>query len=236
MSDSEKETISKSISSPTSTPFSINDILTKNNTSVLKFRQHPSGETSPISQRSRGDRDSEEHFDETSDKLSDNLLKTMKFYKHPYYAHLNTSLYFEPSQVYPFRHHHHQFIDPRSLRISSDSPSMENQPEIGDIHYHQRRISSSYPNRNADENDITTNGNGIKKIKSNILERRKSLDCFLVDANHNNQTAEENAFDENEKSRSRHLKMNFYNFPVIGETPLDMRRCISESGECQTEN
>lgn len=240
MSDTEKDAISKSISSPTTTPFSINDILTKNNTSVLKVRHQSSGDTSPISQKSRGEHDSEDHFDESTNRLSDNLLNTMKFYKHPYYAHLNPNLYLEPSsQMYSFRHNQYKFIDNRPHRSSSGNPSMT---KLSDLHYQHNRTLSSFSNRNTEDNDRNNNTNSLKnrsefRTKNHIRERRQSLDCFLVDTNHNNNRTTEvrTSFEGSDKTNSCHLKMNYYNFPVIGETPLDMRRCISESGLC-TEN
>lgn len=70
-------------------------------------------------------------------------------------------------------------------------------------------------------------------------ERRGSLDCFLIDKNQNNNDGghsdiERMQVDEQRSSNPHHLKMGFYSFPLVVETPLDMRRCTNDSGECST--
>lgn len=74
------------------------------------------------------------------------------------------------------------------------------------------------------------NNNNYENRKNFVADRRGSLDCFLVDKNHN---LNENAGIEARRIQNRAMKMGFYNFPLVVETPLDMRRCNNnnDSGE-----
>lgn len=63
-----------------STPFSINDILTKNNTTIFR-RCSSSGQLSPIDRKSMH----ESECDEPSDELPQHLANSMRFFK--YSAH-----------------------------------------------------------------------------------------------------------------------------------------------------
>lgn len=71
-------------SSLKSTPFSINDILTKNNTTIFR-RCGSSGHLSPIEGKSVH----ESECDEPSDELSQHLANSMRFFKYssPNYEH-----------------------------------------------------------------------------------------------------------------------------------------------------
>lgn len=60
-----------------STPFSINDILTKNNTTIFR-RCSSSGHLSPIDRKSLH----ESECDEPSDELSQHLANSMRFFKY----------------------------------------------------------------------------------------------------------------------------------------------------------
>lgn len=60
-----------------STPFSINDILTKNNTTIFR-RCSSSGHLSPIDRKSVPDSE----CDEPSDELSQHLANSMRFFKY----------------------------------------------------------------------------------------------------------------------------------------------------------
>lgn len=60
-----------------STPFSINDILTKNNTTLFR-RCGSSGHLSPVDRKSAN----ESECDEPSDELSQHLVDSMRFFKY----------------------------------------------------------------------------------------------------------------------------------------------------------
>lgn len=67
----------RSLTSTKSTPFSINDILTKNNTTIFR-RCGSSGHLSPIDRKSVH----ESECDEPSDELSHHLANSMSFFKY----------------------------------------------------------------------------------------------------------------------------------------------------------
>lgn len=71
-----------------STPFSINDILTKNNTTLFR-RCSSSGHLTPIDRRSNTN-DSE--CDEPSDELSHHLTNSMRFLKYSGYEQHDTNI------------------------------------------------------------------------------------------------------------------------------------------------
>lgn len=137
------------------TPFSISDILTKNNTSIYKKSM-----SSPMSQ--------------SSGHLSD--TETVS---HP---SLETRL--------PQHSGYHQM----------ECESIEDRRQSF-IANHDGKEQHHYDDRN-------------------LAKRRGSLDCFLIDSNHNN------------TDRDKISSMTgYYNYPMVMETPLDMRRCVNDSGE-----
>lgn len=155
-----------------STPFSINDILTKNNTSIFR-RCISSGNLSPISQNSIVDQ-TNENCDETTIEIGRNYVR--------------------------------EFVDQR--RFSSDSLHQDVESEMNDNEC--RRQTKEY------RTDLN-------------VERRSSLDCYLVDRNHNFSADISN---KHRDDYHRRLRRSFYEFPVIAAgNPLDMRRCHNDSGE-----
>lgn len=63
-------------------------------------------------------------------------------------------------------------------------------------------------------------------------ERRGSLDCFLVDKNHNYKA--ETCLGDSERHRlgsQKYISHRFYDLPLVVGAPLDMRRSNNDSGE-----
>lgn len=91
-----------------STPFSINDILTKNNTTIFR-RCGSSGQLSPIDRKSMHDSE----CDEPSDELSQHLANSMRFFKysaHGYESHdsnIEQSSMRHSAQQYLFNNNNH---------------------------------------------------------------------------------------------------------------------------------
>lgn len=218
------------------TPFSINDILTKNNTTLFR-RRISSGDLSPISQTHENDIDTD---DMQNDDFSSKLTK-MKFFKHPAADHYNPMA----SMDHPQLHHYHQsFVDlhnSKTARLSA-SPSMETQSEPGSPNdqktifkkinnFHQQSMQYLHNNNN----NSTSGKDARAKCESANSRRRNSLDCFLVDDNRQSYHRGRESVpigDANGKQQAEHHeKMDYYNYPVMVETPLDMRRCADDSGE-----
>lgn len=110
-------------------------------------------------------------------------------------------------------------------RISSESTAADDESGPDDD-------TSAYEQKNVKQYDAVENNNNNNyengHRKGFVAERRGSLDCFLVDKNHN---LNEHAGVEQRRDQNRPIKMGFYNFPLVVETPLDMRRCNNDSGE-----
>lgn len=70
----------QSLTSPKTTPFSINDILTKNNTTIL--RRNSSGHLSPIDKKFVHERDCEQMQEPSDDSPQLQLKKSMHFLKY----------------------------------------------------------------------------------------------------------------------------------------------------------
>lgn len=170
------------------TPFSINDILTKNNTTIYR-RRVSSGELSPMSQSNENISDTDYH---SSDDSPDKLSKSMHLFKHPSMEQF---------------HHKMQFDHRTGGYIKTERENLV------------RHSSMTPPNEHfADEN---------------LSSRRRSLDCFLIDSNHNNTNRDGSGIERKipVKSSDHHMKIDYYNYPIGVESPLDMRRCTNDSGE-----
>lgn len=90
-----------------STPFSINDILTKNNTTIFR-RCGSSGHLSPIDRKSMQGSE----CDEPSDELSQHLANSMRFFKYTTHnyehdANIDPSLMRHSAQNYLFNNNNH---------------------------------------------------------------------------------------------------------------------------------
>lgn len=161
------------------TPFSISDILTKNNTSIYKKCM-----SSPLSQSS---------------------------------GHL--------SDVETASHPSLEAQQPHCRQ--SDCVRTPPREYLAD---HGENLSLIYKKYHSlHDNGVRYNGmaDGIdgkdKRYFSdrNLGKRRSSLDCFLVDANHNTDREKISAID------GKGTVPGYYNYPM----PLDMRRCVNDSGE-----
>lgn len=111
-------------------------------------------------------------------------------------------------------------------RISSESTGADDEsgPDDETITYEPKGNKKYDAMEN---NNIDNYENGHRK--SCAAERRGSLDCFLVDKKQN---LNENAGIDRRHGQNRPNKMRFYNYPLVVETPLDMRRCNNnDSGE-----
>lgn len=177
-----------------STPFSISDILTKNNTSIYKKRM-----SSPMSQ--------------SSGHLSDTEA-------HP-------SLEARHSQHQNYHHIEREGAD--GSHRSSVTPPHE---YLSDTH--GGNVSAMYRKYHSLNGQHQFNamhdGSGNEKRQfddCNLAKRRGSLDCFLIDANHNN--AERDSIST---MNGKTPIAGYYNYPMMRESPLDMRRCVNDSGEC----
>lgn len=95
-----------------STPFSINDILTKNNTTIFR-RCGSSGHLSPIDRKSM----QESECDEPSDELSQHLANSMRFFKYS-----------------PHNYEHDGNIDQSSMRHSAQNYLFNNNNNSGKAH------------------------------------------------------------------------------------------------------
>lgn len=200
-----------------STPFSINDILTKNNTTIFR-RCISSGNLSPISQKSFNEHELDAYDPMAADTLSQSITRSMRLFKYD-------NIYMDRSQV-------HGSAGGTSFakskrRISSESIGADDESGADD-----ETIACELKNNNKKYDVLENNNNNydIGYRKSFVAERRSSLDCFLVDKTHN--LNGNNASVEQKRGQNRPTKMGFYNFPVVVETPLDMRRCNNDSGEC----
>lgn len=78
----------KSLASSKSTPFSINDILTKNNTEIFR-RCGSSDSISALPRKSCSENRDCDHMDEATDELSHHLANQMRFFKYSaaHYSH-----------------------------------------------------------------------------------------------------------------------------------------------------
>lgn len=199
-----------------STPFSINDILTKNNTTIFR-RCISSGNLSPISQKSFTEHEMDPYDAMAADTLSQSITRSMRLFKYD-------SIYGDRSRVNgaaggtPFAN--------TKRRISSESTGADDESGPDDEHTtFEPKNSKQF---DALEHNINHNYESGQR-KGFVGERRGSLDCFLVDKNHN---LTENANAEHQRrGPNRPIKMGFYNFPLVVESPLDMRRCNNDSGE-----
>lgn len=203
-----------------STPFSINDILTKNNTTIFR-RCISSGNLSPISQRSFNEHELDAYEPMAADTLSQSITRSMRLFKY--------------DNVYTDRSRVHGTSGGTSFakskrRISSESTGADDESGADDetIAYEQKNNNKRYETLENNNNNGYENGHR----KSIVAERRGSLDCFLVDKTHN---LNGNAGVDQRRGPNRPIKMGFYNFPVVVETPLDMRRCNNDSGELVSE-
>lgn len=155
-----------------STPFSINDILTKNNTTLFR-RCSSSGHLSPIDRKSTTN-DSE--CDDPSDELSQHLANSMRFLKYSGY---------EQQQ----QHHHH------STNIDQSN-----------IIRHSAQQYLFHNNNNHNNNNNNNHGEKFHSM-NNMKHKRTS---------HGEKTAK---------------PIKYYNFPLMFERPLDMRRCADGTGD-----
>lgn len=177
------------------TPFSINDILTKNNTTIFR-RRFSSGELSPMSQ-------SNENMSDPDYQSSEELqqTKSSKLFKH-------------------------SKLDQLQSKTTSNREHYVNRENV----VRQLASSPSHDGRHGGDRNIT--------------KRRGSLDCFLIDGNHNNTERDgisKNApmdrktpvgADHHMKIADHHMNIGYYNYPMVVESPLDMRRCANDSGKC----
>lgn len=192
-----------------STPFSINDILTKNNTTIFR-RCISSGNLSPISQKSFNEHELDAYDPMAADTLTQSITRSMRLFKY--------------DNVYIDRSRKHGSSGGTSFanakrRISSESTGADDEsgPDDETITY-EPKVIKQYDAIENNNDDHYENGHR----KSCAAERRRSLDCFLVDKNHN---LNENAGLDRRHGQNRPIKMGFYNYPLVVETPLDMRRC-----------
>lgn len=177
------------------TPFSINDILTKNNTTIFR-RRFSSGELSPMSQ-------SNENMSDPDYQSSEELqqTKSSKLFKH-------------------------SKLDQLQSKTTSNREHYVNRENV----VRQLASSPSHDGRHGGDRNLT--------------KRRGSLDCFLIDGNHNNTERDgisKNApmerktpvgSDHHMKIADHHMNIGYYNYPMVVESPLDMRRCANDSGKC----
>lgn len=164
-----------------STPFSINDILTNNNTTISRRSDVD------LSPRNRG-YDTMENADEpTSFVMKCNFVR--------------------PHRLRKYENHSNELH-----RSQSDSPQA---PADGGKEFQRKR-----------EN--------WQKSRS---ERRGSLDCFLVDRNHNF-SGRMNFVDpgSHRSDYQKRASRRYYDLPLVVGGPLDMRRCNNESGESERES
>lgn len=148
----------RSLTSPKTTPFSINDILTKNNTTIL--RRNSSGHLSPIEKKIH-EKDCDQ-MTEPTDDLSLHLSNSMHFLKY----------------------------SPRHYENNSN-------------------IDQSMAMRRSSQNHLSNNNNNKMHNANEVRNKRHS-------------------------NSDKTLKpLRFYNFPLMLERPLDMRRCADDddSGE-----
>lgn len=202
-----------------STPFSINDILTKNNTTLYR-RRISSGELSPMSRSNGNLSDTDYH---SSEELSHKLTKSMKLFKHPPMDQFHLKNQYD-------RHIYTKLEREHALRHSPDTPPHDNDLEDKLSPIYKKYQASTEPNRNG-SNDYKD-----YRMQKEFGKRRGSLDCFLIDANHNN-TDRDNISNGGTMERKttasatdHQMKIGYYNYPLPVESPLDMRRCANDSG------
>lgn len=163
-----------------STPFSINDILTKNNTTLFR-RCSSSGHLSPIDRKSNtNDSECDEPSDET---LSQHLANSMRFLKYSGYDQ-----------------HHDTNIDQSTLVRHSASQQYLFNNNNNNNHHHSNN-----------NNNTNNNSHGGEKFHNiNTLKHKRSMS-------------------HGEKTSAKPIK--YYNFPLMFERPLDMRRCADGTGD-----
>lgn len=208
------------------TPFSINDILTKNNTTIFR-RRISSGELSPMSQSNDNVSD---HGDfQANEELSCKLSKTMKIFKNPTIEQFHQKAQFD-------RHSEYRELERvNAVQQSKETPTDEYFSE------HGNSSSPLYKKIHQSSGQIFNNNNNIDKSigkseDKNFTKRRGSLDCFLIDGSHNYTDREVNLCNRVDRkapiSTTDHLmKVGYYNYPIVVESPLDMRRCANDSGK-----
>lgn len=197
------------------TPFSINDILTKNNTTIFR-RCISSGNLSPISQKSFNEHELDSFDPIAADTLSHSITRSMRLFKYD-------NVYVDRSRMNG--NSGGTSFAKSKRRISSESTGADEESGPDDeTNAYEQKNHKQYDAMETNNNNDYENGHQ----KSFAGERRGSLDCFLVDKHQN---ANGNAAAEQRRSQNRPLKMGFYNFPLVVETPLDMRRCNNDSGE-----
>lgn len=195
-----------------STPFSINDILTKNNTTIFR-RCISSGNLSPISHKSFNEHELDPYDPMTADTLSQSITRSMRLFKYD-------NVYIDRSRMNG--NSGGASFTKSKQRISSESTGADDESGDETIAYEQKN-TNQYDNR--ENNNNYENGHR----KSFVSERRGSLDCFLVDKK---RSLNENVnADASRRTQNCPIKMGFYNFPLVVETPLDMRQCNNDSGE-----
>lgn len=138
-----KITMDRSLTSTSkSTPFSINDILTKNNTTIFR-RSNSTEHLSPINQKqaidSQFDRD---QMDESSDDLSKHLSNSMRFFK-----------YMPPD-------HDSALIEAQSSSRAAPQSYLCNNNSLNNNNNNQKNFIS------ANEVKLKRNGHSDKSIKS----------------------------------------------------------------------
>lgn len=198
-----------------STPFSINDILTKNNTTIFR-RCISSGNLSPISQKSFNEHELDAYDPMAADTLTQSITRSMRLFKYD-------NVYMDRSRLHG-NSGGTAFANAKR-RISSESTGADDEsgPDDETITY-EPKGNKQYDAMENNTNDKCENGHR----KGCTAERRGSLDCFLVDKNHN---ANENAGIDRRHGQNRPIKMGFYNYPLVVETPLDMRRCSNNNND-----
>lgn len=111
----------QSLTSPKSTPFSINDILTKNNTTIL--RRNSSGHLSPIDKKTVHEKDCEQ-MQEPSDDSPLQLTNSMHFLKYL------PQRYENDSNIDQSFHLNHQRSSPNYLCNNNNNNKIHNATEV----------------------------------------------------------------------------------------------------------
>lgn len=176
-----KKKMDRSLTSPKTTPFSINDILTKNNTTIL--RRNSSGHLSPINKKSINEKCSDHLNHEPTDDLSFHLSDSMHFLK------------YSPSQ--------------------QQLQQFENVTNIDQSIVLRRSTSTTASN-------YLCNNNNNKVHNSNDVKQKRNTHGNRDGHGHGNAT------DKTMKP------LRFYNFPLMLERPLDMRRCADDDDSGKT--
>lgn len=147
----------------------------------------------------------------------------MKLFKHPQMDQFHLKSQYD-------RHAYIKSDREHIVRHSQDTPPHDNELE--------EKLSPIYKKYHATA-DQNRNGNSDYKdyrMEKDFGKRRGSLDCFLIDKNHNN-TDRESISNSGGMERKtpvsaaeHHMKIGYYNYPMTVESPLDMRRCANDSG------